>query len=62
MGKVTHLNLDDDVRRLAAMRAAQQGMSLTDYISTLISRDAEQAGLAGYLQGTVQLGEEACDD
>jgi len=58
MGKVTHVNLDDHDRRLAKMRAAQQGRSLTSYITGLIRRDAEQAGLVGY----VHIKEEACND
>ncbi|MEO8179589.1 MAG: hypothetical protein ABI895_12220 [Deltaproteobacteria bacterium] len=47
--KVTHLTLPDRERQLAAMRAAQQGLSLSDYTAKVIREDAERAGLIRYL-------------
>ena len=49
--KVTHLTLPDRERQLAAMRAAQQGLSLSDYVTSIIREDAERAGLIQYLGG-----------
>lgn len=49
--KVTHLTLPDGERQLAAMRAAQQGLSLSDYVTRIIREDAERAGLLQYLGG-----------
>ena len=43
--QVTHLTLDEARRRLLAMRAGQLGLSLTEYVGSLIQRDAEEAGL-----------------
>lgn len=47
--QVTHLNLDERHRRLMAMRSAQLGISLTEYVSTLIDGDAAQSGLVEFL-------------
>lgn len=47
--QVTHLNLDERHRRLMAMRSAQLGMSLSDYVSTLVAGDAERSGLVDFL-------------
>ena len=47
--KVTHLTLPDRERQLAAMRAAQAGLSLSDYVARIIREDAERAGLLQYL-------------
>jgi hypothetical protein len=47
--QVTHLNLDERHRRLMAMRSAQLGMSLSDYVSTLVEGDAERSGLVEFL-------------
>ena len=48
--QVTHLNLDEQRRRLLAMRSGQLGLSMAQYVSTLIDRDAEQSGLIAFLQ------------
>lgn len=49
--KVTHLTLPDRERQLAAIRAAQQGLTLSDYAAKVIREDAERAGLLQYLGG-----------
>lgn len=43
--KVTHLTLGDLERRAAGIRAAQLGVSITTYVSSLIQIDAERAGI-----------------
>ena len=48
--QVTHLNLDEQRRRLLAMRSGQLGLSMTQYVAALIDRDAEQSGLSAFLQ------------
>ena len=48
--QVTHLNLDEQRRKLLAMRSGQLGLSMTDYVAALIDRDAEQSGLSAFLQ------------
>lgn len=48
--QVTHLNLDEQRRRLLAMRSGQLGLSMAQYVSFLIDRDAEQSGLSAFLQ------------
>jgi len=48
--QVTHLNLDEQRRRLLAMRSGQLGLSMAQYVSTLIDRDAEQSGLIAFLR------------
>jgi len=48
---VTHLTLPDRERQLAAIRAAQQGLTLSDYAAKVIREDAERAGLLQYLGG-----------
>lgn len=50
--KVTHLSLPDHERQLAAIRAAHQCVSLSDYVTRIIREDAERAGLVQYLNGT----------
>jgi hypothetical protein len=48
--KVTHLNLTDEIRTLSAMRAAELRLSVTEYISRLVTADASEAGLTDYLR------------
>jgi hypothetical protein len=48
--QVTHLNLDEQRRRVLAMRSGQLGLSMTQYVAALIDRDAEQSGLSAFLQ------------
>jgi len=43
--KVTHLQLEDRVGRIARMRAAQLGATLTAYVAGLIEQDARQSGI-----------------
>ena len=50
--QVTHLTLDDQHRRLLAMRCGQLGISQSAYVATLIKRDAEQCGLTAFLAPT----------
>jgi hypothetical protein len=57
--KTTHLQLAHRERALAGMRASQQGISLTEYVSRLIQRDADQAGLSQYLDADNTLKVEA---
>jgi hypothetical protein len=47
--QVTHLNLDEERRRLMAMRSGQLGLTLTAYVTLLIDRDAQEAGLLEFL-------------
>jgi hypothetical protein len=47
--QITHLNLDERHRRLMAMRSAQLGLSLTEYVGSLIDVDARQSGLVEFL-------------
>jgi hypothetical protein len=42
--------LDEQHRRLLAMRSGQLGLSMTQYVAALIARDAEQSGLSAFLQ------------
>jgi hypothetical protein len=42
--------LDDQRRRLLAMRSGQLNMSMSEYVAALIDRDAEQSGLTAFLQ------------
>ena len=48
--QVTHLNLDEQRRKLLAMRSGQLGLSMTQYVAVLIDRDAEQSGLSAFLK------------
>jgi hypothetical protein len=47
---VTHLSLSERHRRLAGLRSAQLGLSLTAYFSALVAQDAEQSGLVDALE------------
>jgi hypothetical protein len=53
--KVTHLTLPDPMRQLAAMRAAQAGLSLSDYVARIIEADAERTGLLQYLGAAAEV-------
>jgi hypothetical protein len=55
--KTTHLTLADRERALAGMRASEQQISLTEYVSRLIRQDADEAGLSKYLDNTTGSGE-----
>lgn len=54
--KTTHLGLNDEERALARMRASQLGLTVTRYVAQLIQRDADEAGLSGYLNANTQNG------
>jgi hypothetical protein len=47
--QVTHLTLDEQRRRVLAMRSGQLGLSMTQYVAALIDQDAEQSGLSAFL-------------
>lgn len=47
--RVTHLNLTETTRQLAAMRAAQLKISMAEHVSRLIKSDADAAGLSDFL-------------
>ncbi|HEY9593897.1 MAG TPA: hypothetical protein VHE79_05430 [Spirochaetia bacterium] len=47
--KTTHIRLEHRERTLAGMRASQLGVSLTEYVTRLIQRDADEAGLTKYV-------------
>ncbi len=49
--KVTHLQLEDRVGRIARMRAAQLGTTLTEYVAGLITADADASGIAAVVGG-----------
>ena len=44
--KPTYLNLPDRVGRMARMAAAKAGTSLSEYVTGLVSRDAQETGIA----------------
>jgi hypothetical protein len=47
--RVTHLNLTETTRQLAAMRAAQLKISMAEHVSRLVRADADAAGLSDFL-------------
>ena len=50
--RVTHLTLPDEIRHLAAIRAAEQKRTLSQYVASLVRDDADLAGLRQYLART----------
>lgn len=46
---ITHLRLAERQRQLSAMRSAQLGLSMSDYIGWLIDKDSHQSGLVEFL-------------
>ena len=44
--KPTYLNLPVQVARMAKMAAARAGVSLSEYIAHLITKDASETGIA----------------
>ena len=44
--KPTYLNLPDRVGRMARMAAAKMGVSLSEYVTGLVIRDAQETGIA----------------
>ena len=52
---VTHLTLTTRQRRLAGLRAAQLGQSLSAYFDDLVERDARASGLLKALDGLEKL-------
>lgn len=60
--KVTHLNLGDELRTLAVMRAAELRLSLTEYVSRLVVADAEKAGVSDFLGSPGKVGGATADE
>lgn len=59
--KVLHIQAEDRVRRLAAIRASEQGVTVSEYVATLVEADAVASGLLHYLENN-QNREEACGE
>lgn len=47
---ITHIQLSESERRLANMRAAMLGVTLSQYVGQLVRTDAERTGLAGLVE------------
>ena len=48
MSKITYLSLEERERTLAAMRASELRLSISQYVGKLITRDADESGLSKY--------------
>ena len=44
--KPTYLNMPDHVGRMARMAAARRGVSLSEYVTGLVTKDAQETGIA----------------
>lgn len=60
MKKVLHVQLDERIRKLAAIRASEKNVTLSDHVAALIQQDAEATGLRRYLERETR--EEVCGD
>ena len=52
----TYLNLPVQVARMARMAAARAGVSLSEYVTGLVARDAQESGIADLLGGDQHAG------
>ena len=55
----TYLNLPDRVGRMARMAAARAGVSLSEYVTGLVTGDAQETGIADLVDGESKLDDEA---
>lgn len=47
--KVTHIILPPELKKLARIRATQEGVSVSTYFAGLVQQDVNQAGIANLL-------------
>lgn len=60
MRKTLHIQADERTRRLAAIRASEQGVTVSEYVASLVEADAVASGLYQYLERENR--EEVCGD
>jgi len=57
--KQIYMNLPDRVGRMARMAAARAGVSLSEYVTDLVTRDAQESGIADLVDGEFTSDDEA---